>query len=147
VDYLVSRVTGGKSIDVEAIATNLERTAGEAAALRKIFWDAIPYEIRTVDDLVRYVEASGSIALSFAGRDRFLEDLKARGLRAMKTRWGPVVFADSPAKRLQARVLVKSMESRERASLAMMEQVVSYIGPDLGITPPEPTGPARRRRK
>ncbi|MFZ1946865.1 MAG: hypothetical protein WAW06_04910 [bacterium] len=146
-DYLASRVSGGKSIDVEAIATNMDRTAGEAAALRKVFWDTVPYEIKTVDGIVRYVGDSGAIVLSFAGRDRLIEDLRARGLKALKTRWGPAIVADSPEKRLKARTLVRSLESRERASLAMMEQVVSYIGPDLGITPPETTGPARRRRK
>jgi hypothetical protein len=146
-DFLLSRVSGGKSIDVEALATNMDRTAGEAAALRKIFGDTVPYEVNTVDGMVQYVGGSGSIVLSFAGRDRLIEDLKARGLKALKTRWGPVIVADSPEKRLQARMLVRSLESRERASLAMMEQVVTFIGPDLGVTPPEPTRPTRRRRK
>ena len=61
--------------------------------------------------------------------------------------WGPVIIADSRDKRLQAKMLVKSIESRERMSLRTMEELINFVGVDLGVTPPEPAGPGRRRNK
>jgi hypothetical protein len=146
-DYLVSRVAGGKSVEVEQLSANVERTAAEATDLRKIFWDQIPYALNTVDAVAGYVARSNSVVFSFAGRDRLFQDLADRGLKVFRTRWGPVIVSDSPEKRLRAKIMVKSLEARERASMKMMEELVEFIGPDLGIPPPEPRGPALRRRK
>lgn len=144
-DLMSTRVTGGKSIEVEAIADNLDKTVADVTDLRKIFWDQIPYGINTADGLVGYVKASKSAVFSFAGRDMLLVELQSLGLKAFRTRWGPAIVEDSPEKRMRARLLVKSIESRERASVRMLEQVSSYVGPDLGVPDQEP--PRGRRRK
>lgn len=146
-NYIVSRVSGGKSVDAGELVINVERTTEDVRALRKIFWNPVPYALNTVDSLAGYVDASKSVVFSIAGRDRLLQDLKDRGYRAFKTRWGPVIVADSHDKRLAAKLLVKSIESRERISLRMMEDLVNYVGVDLGVPPPEPIGPGKRRHK
>lgn len=145
--YLVPRVSGGKSVEVEELVANVHRTVTDVVALRKIFWDEIPHQINSPETIVSYVKNSNSMVFSFAGNDRYFQDLGDRGLRAFKTRWGPVIIADSPEKRLQARVLVRSLEARERASLGMMEGIEDFIAPDLGVPPPEPRkgGPRQRR--
>ena len=38
------------------------------------------------------------------------------------------MIQDSPAKRLRAKVLVKSIASREKNSLYVMEEIVEHIG-------------------
>jgi hypothetical protein len=145
--YLVSRVSEGKSVEVEELVTNLEKTAEDAAALRKIFWDQIPYQINTPDKIIVYVKGSNSAVFSFAGNDKHFQDLEDRGLRVFKTRWGPVIIDDSAEKRLRARILVRSLEARERGSIVMMEGIENHIAPDLGVPPPEPrTGGPRHRR-
>jgi hypothetical protein len=145
--YIVPRVSSGKSVDANELVTNVERTGADVRALRKVFWNTVPYAMNTVESLVSYVDSSTSVVFSIAGRDVLLEDLRNRGYQAFKTRWGPIVVADSHEKRLGAKMLVKSLESRERASLRLMEDLVNYIGADLGVPPQEPTGPGRRRNK
>jgi hypothetical protein len=145
-DYLTSRVTGGKSVAVDALRSNVEKTAADAKQAATIFWDLIPYQMSTVDGVANYVQSSKSIVFSFAGRDVLLQALKDKGFQVFKTPRGPVLVADSPEKRLQARIVVKSLESREKATLHMMEEIVSYIGADLGVPAPEPKA-ARRRNK
>ena len=147
VTYLIPRVSSGKSIEVEELVSNIERTVADAKALRKIFWDQIPDTARTAEGVAAYVKGSESMVFSFAGRDRFLEALRDLGLQAFKTAWGPVIVADSPAKRMRAKIIVKSLQSREKASLNMMEEIVGYVAEDLGVQPQEPTGPAKRRKQ
>lgn len=146
-NYLVSRVAAGKSIEVEETVANIRKTAADVAALRKIFWDQIPQHVNTPERILAYVKSSGSIVFSFAGNDKYFEDLKGRGLRTFKTRWGPVIIEDSPERRLRARMIVRGLEARERGSLGMMEAVEAFIGPDSGAPAPEPrTGGPRQRR-
>jgi len=145
--YIISRVTEGRSVDAAELVVNVDRTASDVKALRRIFWNQVPYAVSTVDSLIAYIDASPSVVFSIAGRDRYLQDLKDRGYQAFKTRWGPVIIADSRDKRLQAKMLVKSIESRERVSLRTMEELVNFVGVDLGVPPPEPAGPGRRRNK
>jgi hypothetical protein len=145
--YIVGRMKEGKHMEVQELTDNVERTGDEVRALRRIFWDQIPYAINTADGIAAYADSSGSIVFSIAGRDRLQKDLTDRGYGVFKTKWGPVMIADSRAKRLKAKLLVKSLETRESISMRMMEELAAYVGPDLGVEPQEPTGPARRRRK
>jgi hypothetical protein len=145
-DFLSTRVSDGKSLDVETIADNVDKTVADVRKLRKMFMDQIPYDITTADGLVQYVRASTSIVYSFAGRDRLLEDLRSLGLKAYRSRLGPVVVDDSEAKRMRARLVAKSIEARERATLRMLEEIVGFIGPDLGA-PAQQEPPQGRRRK
>jgi hypothetical protein len=145
--YIVARVSGGKSIEVEDLVANVRRTVDDVKALRKIFWDEPGPQVDTPDEIVDYVKNSGSIVFSFAGHDKYKEELAGRGLKAFRTRWGPVIVADSPEKRLRARTLVRSLEARERATEVALEGIEDFIGPDLGVPPPEPrTGGPRQRR-
>jgi hypothetical protein len=145
-DYLTSRVAGGKSVAVDALRDNVEKTAADAKEAATIFWDLIPFTVNTVDGIANYVGGSRSIVFSFAGRDALFNVLKDKGFQVFKTPRGPALVADSPWKRLQARIVVKSLESREKVTLHMMEEIVSYIGADLGVPAPEPKA-ARRRNK
>jgi hypothetical protein len=145
-NYLISRVAGGKSVEVQAIIDNIEKTTADVKDIRKIFWDKIPESVNSVDALLQYVRSSKSIVFSFAGRDRFFADLRNQGLQVFKTQWGPMVVDDSRDKRLRAKIMVKSLEARERASLRMMEEIVNYIADDLGVPRLEPTAGKRHRK-
>ena len=128
-NFVTSLSSPDRIVDVEALASNLQKTSTEASALRQIFWDMIPRNVTTPDSIAAYVKASRSMVLSFAGHDRFFQDLKDRGLMVFKTRSGPVIVADSPEKRLGAKLLARSLEARDRSSLAGMKEVVTYLAP------------------
>jgi hypothetical protein len=145
-DFLSTRVTGGKSIEVETLADNVERTTADIKKLRGIFLDQIPYEVNTAAGILEYVRASNSLVFSFAGRDVLLDELRGLGLKALRSRWGPVIVDDTPNRRMLARMAAKSIESRESVSLHMLEQIVDYIGPDLGV-PAQESATGRRRKK
>jgi hypothetical protein len=145
-DLLSSRVSNGKSTEVLAIADNVEKTSGDARDLREMLWQLIPPQINTADAVVKYVQADKSMVFSVAGREGLLEDLQSLGLKAFRSPWGPVVVDDSPAKRLQARLLVKSLEARDRVSLRTLGEIAAYVGPDLGA-PGQETPKIRQRKK
>lgn len=128
---LLARVTAGaNAFEVEDLADNLRKTSADAGRLRRMFWDMIPHNVGTPDSIVKYVNASRSMVFSFAGYDKYFQDLEDRGLHVYKTRSGPVIVQDLPEKRLDAKILAKSLEARERSSLAAMKEVLSYIGPE-----------------
>jgi hypothetical protein len=57
-----------------------------------------------------------------------------------------VVVDDSPAKRLRARLLAKSLETRDRVSLRALGEIARYVGADLGV-PDQETPKSRRHKK
>ena len=71
-----------------------------------------------------------------------LSGLEAYGLGARPTPWGPVVVLDSAEKRLRAKILVKSIASREKNSLYILEDIVEYIGKVTRVSP-RPGGSSR----
>jgi len=144
-DFLSSRVSGGKSTEVLAVADNLEKSTGDAGDLREIFWHRIPLQINTADAVANYVRAGKPMVFSIVGREGLLDDLPSLGLKAFRSPWGPVVVDDTPAKRLRARLLVKSLEARDRVSLRALGEIAAYVGPDLGV--PEQETPKTRRHK
>jgi len=145
-DFLSSRVSGGKSTEVLVLSDNVTKTTVDARDLKEIFGDRIPFEINAADAVVKYVRGSKSMVFSLAGRDGLLEEVRTLGIKAFRSPWGPVVLDDSPAKRLRARLLVKSLEARDRASLRALGEIAAYVGPDLGV-PEQETPKGRRQRK
>lgn len=145
--YLVPRVSAEKSVEVDETMANIRKTVADVATLRKIFWDQIPHQVNTPEGIAAYVKSSESMVFSFAGSDQYFQDLRDRGLRTFKTRRGPVIIEDSPEKRLRARMLVRSLEARERTTLVMLEGIENYLGANLSVPPAERrTGGPRQRR-
>ena len=109
------------------IVEDFGNLAEDVAALRKIFWDRVPEDAGT-DQIAKYIEEGNSIVFSIPAGEGIVSGLRARGHDTYGTPWGPVVIADSPEKRLRAKLLVKTISSRERNSFNIMQQIVEYIG-------------------
>jgi len=110
------------------IADNFDRTVADVEVLRRMFWDPVPDSCRTPDDVTAYIERGESIVYWMGGVGGVSRELASRGLVGHETPWGPVVVFDSPAKRLAAKMLVKSIASRERHSMLVMRDIVEHIG-------------------
>jgi hypothetical protein len=113
---------------LEGITENFEKTVTDVRSLRGMFWDPVPEWCAGHEDVARYIERSGSIVYRVPDGEPMALGLKARGLETHPTPWGPVVVLDSPEKRLQAKVLVKKIASREKNSLYVMKDIVEHIG-------------------
>jgi hypothetical protein len=144
-DFLSTRVSGGKSPEIQAIADNEDKASADARALREMFWDRVPRNVATARDIVDYVKSGKAMVFSIAGREALVDGLRGLGLKVFQSPWGPAVVQDSPERRLQARLLVKSLETRDRVLLRGLGDAVSYIAPDLGV--PAPESPRTRRHK
>jgi hypothetical protein len=121
---------------LEEIIDNFNRTADDAADLRKVFWDDVrkAREARiTRDEVPGYVASSKSIVIGVVDDKWYVRELEGQGYGIYSSPWGPVVVNDSEEKRLQARLLVRSLQSRERQSLSMLEELAEYI--DLRVDP------------
>lgn len=110
------------------ISENYEKTAIDALNLRRMFWNPVPDSLAEVDDVITYMEKDGAIVYWVGQIEDVIPDLVSRGLEIHDTPWGPIIVLDSPAKRLKAKLLVKSMASREKNSLHVMRDVVDHIG-------------------
>jgi hypothetical protein len=143
--FLSSRVAGGKSLEVQAVAANVGEAADDAADLRKLFWDLVPRRVETARAVADYVRAGRSMIYSLAAREAVVDEVRGLGFKVFESPWGPAIVDDSPAKRLQARVLVKSLEVRDGHLLRGLGEIAGYVGPDLGV--PEPESPKARRHK
>jgi hypothetical protein len=110
------------------ITENFEKVAADAQALRRVFWNAVPDNCSSADDVMRYVEREQAIVFWVGQVEETIPELESRGLKTYDTVWGPVIVLDSPQKRLKAKLLVKSIASREKNSLYVMEDVVEHIG-------------------
>lgn len=110
------------------ISENFERTTLDVRKLRRMFFDPVPESCAGADDVARYIESEGSIVYRVPDGEGMAGGLESIGLATHDTPWGPVVILDSPAKRLRAKVLVKSIASREKNSLYVMEDIVEHIG-------------------
>lgn len=144
-DFLTSRVSSGKAIEVQSLSDNVEKTKFDAENLRHLFWTRIPDNVTTANAVAAYVKASKAMVFSLAAKGLVVDNLKSTGLNAFRSPWGPVVIDDSPAKRLGAKLLAKSLEARERVTLGALAKVSAYVAPDLGVQQPEP--PKERRHK
>jgi hypothetical protein len=110
------------------ITENYEKTAVDARTLRRMFWNPVPDTLANADDVITYIEDEGAIVYWVGQVEGFAPDLASRGLETHDTPWGPVVVLDSPSKRLRAKLLVKSIASRERNSLYVMRDIAEHIG-------------------
>ncbi len=110
------------------ITENFERTVTDVRALRKMFFDIVPERLAGPEDVAGYVERENSIVYRIPDAEGLAPGLESLGLATYATPWGTVVVLDSPEKRLRAKVLVKSIASREKNSLYVMEDIVEHIG-------------------
>lgn len=110
------------------VVDNFEKVVGDVQALRRVFWHPIPEQCAGPEDVIRYVEREKSIVYWVPDVEHMLMGLEARGLETRPTPWGPVIVLDSAEKRLRAKVLVKSIASREKNSLYILEDIVEHIG-------------------
>ena len=110
------------------ITENFERTTTDVRNLRKIFLNPVPERCAAPEDVMRYIEGEDSIVYWIPDGESMAPGLEALGLETYDTPWGTVVVHDSPDKRLRAKVLVKSIASREKNSLYVMEDIVENIG-------------------
>jgi hypothetical protein len=110
------------------IMGNFENVVQDVRSLRKIFWDPVPDWCVNSDDVLRYIDSNGSIVYRVPDIRGIDTALASRDLSLYDTPWGRVVVLDSPSKRLKAKLLVKSIASREKNSLYVMQDIVEYIG-------------------
>ena len=110
------------------ITENFERTTADVRDLRRIFLNPVPDWCADADDVMRYIERENSIVYWIPDGESMAPGLEALGLETHNTPWGTVAVLDSPEKRFRAKVLVKSIASREKNSLYVMEDIVEHIG-------------------
>lgn len=121
---------------------NFEKVVGDVRVLRRMFWHPVPEWCEGPEDVMRYVERETSIVYRVPDGEDMLSGLEAHDLEARPTPWGPVVVLDSAEKRLRAKILVKSIASREKNSLYILEDIVEYIGKVTRVSP-RPGGSSR----
>jgi hypothetical protein len=114
------------------VSGNFEGVAGDVLALRRMFWNPVPEWCASAEDVIRYIESEEAIVYwipeTAGAADGIAAGLESRGYVTRATPWGPVVVLDAPGKRLKAKILVKSIASREKNSLYVMKDVVDHIG-------------------
>ena len=109
------------------ITESFEKVAAEVRLLRRLFWNPVPQWCAGPEDIMRYIEREKSIVY-WIPDDDLAAGLADHGLSAHSTPWGKVLILDSPEKRLRAKVLVKSIATREKNSLYVMQDMVGHIG-------------------
>lgn len=118
----------GERVLIAEVSKNFEGVEGDVRALRRIFWNPLPDWCTGPDDAIRYIESEEAIVYWIPRGDGLAQGLESRGYPSHTTPWGLIVVLDEPGKRLKAKILVKSIASRENNSLYVMKDVVDHIG-------------------
>jgi len=107
---------------------NFQRTAEDAAALRDLFWHEVPDSLNDPAAVLEYTEGKDAIVFALTSRDGLAASLRDMGRDIYECPWGWVMVEDSPAKRLQAKMKVISIRSRDLKCLDIMETMADEIG-------------------
>jgi len=109
------------------LADNFQGVSVDARALREVFWRVMPPDVATADAAVAYARGSSSLVLMLPARAGVITGLKSMGEPVFETAWGWVIVADSPEKRLEARLLARAIVSRERNSIRILEKLLPDV--------------------
>jgi hypothetical protein len=118
------------------VVTNFTRASEDASSLRDVFWHEIPDTIGTAEEVEAYVNHTCSIVFKLPDDEHVRDDLYKAGRETFETPWGWLVVDDSSEKRKAAKMLVRSIEARDKNSLNLMEEIIG--DPDSGIGGTEP---------
>ena len=116
-----------KRLMLTQVASNFEKAAEDARSLREIFWHEIPQDIDSVKKIREYLTRGGSMVFILPENPRLRQDLEGVGIEIFSTPWGWLLIDDSPGKRASAKILVKSIASRDRNSLGLIEEVIAFL--------------------
>ncbi len=122
---------------LEELTASFQAVSRDAKGLREVFWQAMPPGVTTADSAVAYARGSSSIVLNLSVPMWMIDELKSMGEPVFETHWGWVMVADSPEKRMGARLLVRAILSRERNSIRMLEELLPDVDTRLERERPE----------
>jgi hypothetical protein len=125
---------------------NFEATARDGEDLRKIFWNEVPGDLRTADQIADYIGMSTSIVFAMGDDGGLREELRADGFGLSETPWGWVIVEDAHHKRLAAEMEVRSIAIRDERSIELLEAIVEHIGTRKGIERPGKIGTPKKRK-
>ena len=143
-------LTGGlpdeKVNTLNEVVTSFKATARDAQDLRKIFWDEVPPDLRTADEIADYIATSMSIVFAIGDDSVVREAAIEAGFNLFRTLWGWVIIEDTRDKRLAAVAHVRSIVFREERSIETLEAIVEHVGTRKGIERPGKIGRPKKRK-
>jgi hypothetical protein len=138
--FLARGISAKRTLMLREITRSFNLVVRDARDLRRIFWCEIPDTLVSSDMIADYARTSPSIVFRLPDHEDLPVLLERSGHDIYKTVWGWVLIDDSDAKRLSARLLVRSILSRERSSARMLEDLAECV--DLR---PDPDWSKQRR--
>ena len=120
-------VSQQRAVALHELVTNFARSAEDAAALRDMFWHEIPDTLTQVQAIVEYADRSDALVFALPDEDGMAAGLRAMGRNVHECLWGWVMVEDSPTKRIQAKMKVISLRSRDLKCLEIMEIMAEDI--------------------
>jgi hypothetical protein len=109
------------------LVVNFERTAEDAAALRSFFRHEIPDTLTDPRAVLEYIERSGALVFALPDQEGLAAGLRDLGRDVYESLWGWVMVEDSPGKRIEAKMKVISIRSRDLKCLDLMGQLADDI--------------------
>ncbi len=117
------------------VLENCKKMLEDVRTLRGMFWDIVPEEYESAEEVASYINGSRSIVFKTLEDSALLDELKLKGFKVFNSPWGHVVVADSPEKRSEARLVARQLQVRDRENLHIMREIVERIGSTLGPRP------------
>jgi hypothetical protein len=111
---------------LESLVAEMEKTAFDAYRLRGLFWSAAAESLDSKEEVLEVVSSSESMVFRIP-EGLVIESKQEAEYFMAPSPWGPVLIDDSPAKRLEARMLVQGIKARDAANARLVERVIEEI--------------------
>lgn len=109
------------------LVVGFNRIAVDAAELRSLFRHEIPDTLADPRAVLEYADRSNALVFVLPDREGLAASLREMGRNVYESPWGWVMVEDSPGKRLEAKMKVISIRSRDLKCLGLMERVAEGI--------------------
>jgi hypothetical protein len=130
---------------LEELYEGVRATSQDASDLRQLFWQAVPADVTTAEGALAYARENPAIVIDVTHRAGVADELKSMGETVFDTPWGSVIVDDTPEKRMNARLLVRALISRERNSVRMLEELLPGVDTRAERERPQESGPREGR--
>ncbi len=109
------------------LVTGFDRAAGDAADLRRLFRHEVPDTLADPRTVLEYAAKSRALVYSLPDGDGLAARLREMGRHVYECPWGWVMVEDTPERRLEAKMKVISIRSRDLECLGYMERIAEGI--------------------
>jgi hypothetical protein len=149
-DEFVARLKGlvsePQTWTLSELLSNFERTTADAAYLHDAFWREVPDSLSEPDQVLAYVDTCKAIVFKIPEVEGLAESLRGQGQSVFETPWGHALVEGSGGRRLEAKLKVIGIKSRERESMDLLRQIADYL--EKGAAADEPRmEPVRSQRE